>query len=270
MERIREGGVLVKNPVNPAQVSRIDLAPEHVECIVFWTKNASNFIQHLDELEKKGYRYYFQYTLNGYGVDIEKNVDAESAAETFIVLSKLAGKKRIVWRYDPVIVNEKYTAEYHAENFRKLCARLGGFTERCVISFVDAYGFLAGAFRDNGIKELNEFQIREIAAGISETAEEHGISVTSCCEAVDLSDYNIGRNKCIDNDLINELFGLNIKYKKDTGQRRPCGCCVSRDIGAYNSCLHGCVYCYARRGDRKLTGDPVSPPPRAFMPGALK
>jgi hypothetical protein len=258
MNRIRGKNVLVRNPMNPGQISRIALDPEHVDCIVFWTKNAKNFIRHLDELEKAGYRYYFQYTLNCYGNDIEKNIDAESAAEAFTALSGLIGKKKVIWRYDPVIVNDKYGAKYHEENFKRLCARLSGFTERCVISFVDAYGFLADAFRVHNIKELTESQIHEIADGISKTAEEYGISITSCCEKIDLSEYHIGRNKCVDNELINELFGLNIRYKKDTGQRRECGCCASRDIGTYNSCLHDCVYCYAKRGGRKLACDSVN------------
>jgi hypothetical protein len=248
MDRIGEGRVAVRNPVNPKQISHIPLDPDHAECIVFWTKNAKNFIRHLDELEKAGYRYYFQYTLNGYGDNIEKNVDAESAAKAFIELSKLAGRKRLVWRYDPVIVNDRYSAAYHAENFKRLCAKLSGFTERCVISFVDRYSFLADTFRDHGIRELYDSEIHAIAGSVSKTAKEYGISLSSCCETVDLSQYDIGRNKCIDNELINELFDLNIKYKKDPGQRPGCGCSASRDIGAYNTCLHECVYCYAKRG----------------------
>jgi hypothetical protein len=247
MDMAGKGEALVRNPVNPNQVSRIALDPDNVECIVFWTKNARNFIHRLDELDRAGYRYYFQYTLNAYGDDIEKNVDAEGAAETFIELSKLKGGKRVVWRYDPVIVNGKYSIAYHAGNFRRLCAKLSGYTERCIISFVDSYRFLADAFRDHGIRELNESEIHEIADAFSRTAGEYGIALSSCCEAADLSRYNISRGRCIDNELINELFGLNIKYKKDTGQRPGCCCRASRDIGAYNTCLHNCVYCYAKR-----------------------
>jgi hypothetical protein len=250
MDRIREKEVLVKNPMNPKQISRLSLDPEHVDCIVFWTKNAKNFMPHLEELEGAGYRYYFQYTLNHYGNDIEKNIDAESAMDAFIALSKLTGKKRVIWRYDPIIVNNKYSVKYHLENFKSLCARLSGFTEKCVISFVDSYSFLADAFREHNIGELTHSEMREIADGISGAAEENGISLTSCCETIDLSEYHIGRNKCVDNELINELFGLNLEYKKDTAQRRGCGCCVSRDMGAYNTCLHDCVYCYAKRGHR--------------------
>ncbi|MDR0451945.1 MAG: DUF1848 domain-containing protein [Treponema sp.] len=259
MNRVREKYALARNPVNPKQVSRIELDPGHTACIVFWTKNATNFIRRLDELEKAGHRYYFQYTVNCYGSDIEKDVDAEGAAEAFVALSKLIGKKRVIWRYDPVIVNDRYDTAFHAENFKRLCAKLAGFTEKCVISFVDGYGFLADAFREHGIKELAEAQIRRIAGGISRAAAEHGISPASCCESVDLAEYNIGRSRCIDHELINGLFGLNIGYKKDAGQRPGCGCCASRDIGAYNSCLHGCVYCYAKRGARKPACDPASP-----------
>jgi hypothetical protein len=252
MDRIQEGSALVKNPVNPNQVSRIALDPDNVECIVFWTKNVKRFIPCLDELDEDGYRYYFQYTLNGYGDDIEKNVDAEEAADAFIELSKRIGGKRVVWRYDPVIVNGKYSAAYHAGNFGRLCAKLCGFTEKCVISFVDGYRFLADAFREHGIGELSVSQIYEIADAFSRTAGEYGVALSSCCEAADLSRYNISRGRCVDNELINETFGLNIKYKKDSGQRPGCGCCASRDIGAYNTWLHNCVYCYARRGPRML------------------
>jgi hypothetical protein len=247
MDRIREKEVSVKNPRNPGSVSRVSLAKEDVECIVFWTKNAANFLRCLDELEKAGHRYYFQYTLNAYGNDIERQVDAKSATEAFIALAKLIGKKKVIWRYDPVIVNSIYTVEYQVKKFRALCEKLSGFTEKCVISFVDGYRFLAGAFREHDITELSGGQMREIAGGISVVAAEYGIPLASCSEGIDLSAYHIRGNKCVDNDLINELFGLTLNYKKDSGQRGECGCCVSRDIGAYNTCLHGCVYCYAKR-----------------------
>jgi hypothetical protein len=247
MDRIREKKVLVKNPRNPSVVSEISLNPEQVQCIVFWTKNAKNFIQHLGEIERAGHRYYFQYTLNSYGNDIEKNLDAKSAMEAFIALSKLIGKEKVICRYDPLIINDKYTVEYHVKKFKELCEKLGGFTEKCVISFIDSYRFLSNAFKDNNITELTDVQIQELSGSLSSTAKEYGIPLSTCCERIDLSPYNIARNKCVDDELINKLFGLNIAYKKDPGQRRECGCYVSRDIGAYNTCQHGCVYCYARR-----------------------
>jgi hypothetical protein len=247
MDRLREKRVAVKNPRNPKIISEVSLDPEDVDCIVFWTKNAKNFMRYLDEIERTGHRYYFQYTLNSYGNSIEKNLDAKSAAEAFIALSKLIGKKKIIWRYDPVIINDTYTVEYHLKNFGELCEKLNRFTEKCVISFVDRYSFLANAFKEYNITELSDDQIREIAGGISVIAAKYAIPLASCCEGIDLSKYNIRGNKCVDDELINELFGLRIKYKKDPGQRRECGCCVSRDIGAYNTCPHGCVYCYARR-----------------------
>ncbi|MDR3337076.1 MAG: DUF1848 domain-containing protein [Treponema sp.] len=261
VNRIREGEVWVRNPMNPKSISKISLDPAYVECIVFWTKNPANFIPYLEKIEKAGHRYYFQFTLNPYDDDIEPNIDKNKAVETFITLSKLIGREKVIWRYDPIIVNSKYTAAYHSSSFRTLCEKLAAYTEKCVISFVDNYSFLSGVFKESGIKELDDSQIEEIANSISVIAKEYGVPLAACSEKIDLAKYGIGANKCVDNELINRLFNLNIKYKKDPGQRPACACAAGRDIGSYNTCGHNCVYCYAMRGKRGAlpAGDPASP-----------
>jgi hypothetical protein len=249
MECLRAGEVFVKNPVNRTKVSRIDLSPGAVECFVFWTKNPAPFLPFLDELDGRGYPYYFQFTLTPYGRDLEPNLPEKGALlETFCRLSERLGRDRVVWRYDPIVLKARYDLLYHAEQFEKFCRVLGEKTEKCVISFVDSYGFLKKDFEELGIRELTEGEIAALAGTLGPLAQHYGLALASCCEKADLERYGIGKNKCIDEELINRVFGLNLAYKKDGGQREHCRCCASRDIGSYNSCLHGCRYCYAGRG----------------------
>jgi hypothetical protein len=248
MECLRAGEALVTNPVNKAQVSRIALTPEQVDCIVFWTKNPSGFLRRLDELDRRGYRYYFQFTLTPYDRDIEPNLPEKSALlAAFCELSDRIGKERVIWRYDPILLTRTCTVSYHAAQFERFAAVLAGKTDTCVISFVDAYGFLNGTFAELGIREPEIDEIHGLAGLLGPLARNYGLSLVSCCEKADLSAYDIGASKCIDEQRINRLFGLDLRYKKDPGQRGECCCMVSRDIGSYRSCRHGCRYCYAAR-----------------------
>jgi hypothetical protein len=248
MECLRAGEVFVRNPVNGAQVSRIDLSPEAVDCFVFWTKNPAPFLRFLDEIDGRGYRYYFQFTLTPYDRDLEPNLpEKEALIATFCRLSERIGRERVLWRYDPVVLNSRYGYSYHAGQFEQFCQALEGRTEKCVISFIDAYGFLKKNFTELGIRELNAGEITGIAEILQPVAEKYGLALASCCEKADLARHNIGGNRCIDAELINRVFGLNLAYRKDPGQRAQCGCHVSRDIGSYRTCLHGCRYCYAAR-----------------------
>ncbi|MDR0401147.1 MAG: DUF1848 domain-containing protein [Treponema sp.] len=248
MDCLRSGEVFVKNPMNGTQVSRIDLSPEAVDCFVFWTKNPAPFLPFLDELDSRGYRYYFQFTLTPYDRDLEPRVPEKAALlDTFCRLSERIGRERVLWRYDPIMLNSRYGALYHGEQFEQFCRALAGRTEKCVISFIDSYGFLKKTFAGLGIQELTADEIAGIAELLGPLAEKYGLALASCCEKADLARYNIGRNRCVDAELINRVFGLNVSRRKDPGQRTCCGCVVSRDIGSYHTCLHGCRYCYAAR-----------------------
>ncbi|GHT99330.1 hypothetical protein FACS1894142_6790 [Spirochaetia bacterium] len=257
MRRLREQRVLVRNPMNPEQISEIDLTPENIDGIVFWTKDPKRLLPHLDELDRLGYAYYFQFTLTPYDKTIEPHVaDKSEIIKTFTELSDRIGKERVIWRYDPIILSDTLTVEHHADAFETLCEKLHAYTEKCVISFVDAYSFL-------NIQELSADACSLLAQKLSAIADAYGLPLASCCEKIDPAEYHIAHNKCIDDELINRIRGSihksAITYKKDRGQRKECGCAASRDIGAYNTCDHGCVYCYAKRGKHRGWYDPASP-----------
>lgn len=243
--RIREGFVCVRNPVNPRQISRISLLREDVDGIVFWTKDPGPMLERLDEIAD--YPYYFQFTLNPYGTDIEPNVPSKdkTVIPAFKRLSDMIGPARVMWRYDPIIINSRYTVDYHAEYFDKLASRLSGYTNSCTISFLDIYKNTLKRLEDPSIEPISNEIMNRIAAEFSKTAAGYHISLKTCAEAVDLEKYKIAHGRCIDSDIFEQITGNNYKYTKDRSQRAECGCTQSVDIGAYDCCLHGCRYCYA-------------------------
>jgi len=262
--RIKEGYVLVRNPMNIHQISKKSLTPDVVDCIVFWTKNPKPMISRLDEL--KDYCYYFQFTLNSYAKDIEPNVPSKDKGviETFKTLSDKIGSERLIWRYDPILINNKYTVDYHIKYFRKLAEMLDGKFEHCVISFVDYYRKNSSNFKENNISELEYDSIKTIVKSFTETAEQFGFTIKTCAEKYDLSKYGIIHNKCIDDELIGRILGIDLSVQKDKNQRDECGCVESIDIGLYNTCPHSCKYCYANYSNKTVTAniekyDPSSP-----------
>lgn len=164
--RIREGYLYVRNPMNAHQVSRIDLSPQVVDCIVFWTKNPANMMAHLHELE--GYPYYFQFSLTGYGRDIELNLPDKRTVliPVFQHLSSRLGKERVIWRYDPILLNGRYTAEYHVKAFEEIAGWLDGYTEKVVISFVDLYAKAKRNLRGLEVREPGQDEMVLLAETI--------------------------------------------------------------------------------------------------------
>lgn len=245
LNRIKEGYVYVRNPMNAHQISKIMLSPEVIDCIVFWTKNPEPMFSRLKELDN--YKYYFQFTLTGYGNDIEPNVPHKkrSMIPIFQKLSHKIGKEKVIWRYDPILFTDKYNVEYHLKAFEQIAKELHGYTSKCVISFVDIY-----VKNKRNMKALNPFFLTEdelVSFGkeIASIARNHDIKAASCAETVDLSSCGIEHNCCIDKELIEKIIGCNIQADKDKNQRKECGCMESIDIGTYNTCRNGCKYCYA-------------------------
>lgn len=251
MNRVSEGYLLLKNPFNAHQVRRVSLLPQDVDLVVFWTRNAEKLIPRLMELDSRGFRYYFQYTINGYPRSIDKSVpNPWRAIKTFIELSDLIGPNKVVWRYDPILISNISSIDEHKRIFEKLAKALSGHTERVVVSFVDIYKKVAtNVGRIPNISVVQDFTSSEnayaLATFLSDVAKQCGMSIQSCAEEIDLQQQGIGHGKCIDNALIRRLFSIAVSSKKDKGQRLPCGCVESIDIGQYNTCLHGCQYCYA-------------------------
>ena len=254
INRIRAGYCTVPNPFNRKQVSHVSLRPEDVEIIVFWTRNPLPLIPYLKELDKLGYRYYFQYTLMNNPRLIDTNTPAlMSALETFQKLSNRIGPEKIIWRYDPVIISNNTGMEFHISTYKKIAESLKGHTQRSVISLLDIYPKLKkrlSALRDHGVditdcNEMDDRHLEELLYSLARIADENGMEIVSCAEDPDLAKYNIRPGKCIDDNYIESVFGINVTHKKDPSQRKACGCVVSRDIGMYNTCLFGCQYCYA-------------------------
>ena len=239
MNRLREGKVMVPNPYNRKKVSRIRLSPDTVDCIVFWTKNPEPMIPYLREMEDMGYQYYFQMTITDYEEDLEPGVPCtEESMATFLLLSEMIGRERIDWRFDPVLLTDKYSIDYHAERFETMCQWLHKATERCIISFVDAY-------REARYPELEQEEIEKAAEKLSKTAARYRLPLYTCAEKTDLLRFGILQGACIDKEKIKRVVGYKLDVKKDKGQRPQCGCVESIDIGMYDTCTHGCGYCYA-------------------------
>lgn len=254
MNRIRAGFCTVPNPFNSNQVSRISLAPDDVDVIVFWTRNARPLLDHLAELDTRGYRYYVQYTIldNPRLVD-QKTPPVEQAIATFQTLAAHVGPQRVIWRYDPIVLSEQTGAAFHLDRYAWIAERLAGCTTRSVISVLDRYKKAEGRLRtvaEQGLAiagkpddTLPEFAT--LMRGIVQTATGQGMEIVSCAEEIDLARYGVRPGKCIDDDYIFAAFGLRVDGAKDRSQRSACGCVASRDIGMYDSCLFGCQYCYA-------------------------
>lgn len=261
--RIKEGYILVRNPMNIHQVSKINLSVDVVDAIVFWTKNPAPMIDRLEEI--KDYNYYFQFTLNSYGTDIEANVPNKNdkVIPTFKKLSDKIGKEKVIWRYDPILLNEKYTIDYHIEYFDKLASILSSYTEKCVISFIDSYTKINKALNKNNIKEPSMNEMHTIAKSFSEIARKYNIMLTSCAENIDLSQYCIEHGKCIDDKLIERIAGFSLNVDKDKNQRLECGCVSSIDIGMYNTCKNGCKYCYANYSEKQVDSNFIKHNPQS-------
>lgn len=243
-QRFREGFVLARNPMNPRQVQRVSLRVEDVDGIVFWSKNPGPMLARLSELE--GYAYYFQYTLTGYGREVEAGLPShEARIDAFRELAGRIGVGRVLWRYDPILWTDRYSFDWHVEAFQGLCEALRGCTERVTISFVDTYARNRKRLEALGVKAMDEDWMRRMAGRLSAIAGDNGMRMVACCEAVDLSDCGVGRASCVDAELLGRIGGIPLRTVKDRNQREHCGCAPSVDIGAYNTCPNGCVYCYA-------------------------
>jgi hypothetical protein len=270
INRVRAGFCTVPNPMNPDKVARISLRPEDVLVFVFWTRYPKPLMEYLDELDQKGYRYYFQFTLMDNPPELDPKLPPlERRLECFKALSERIGSQKVIWRYDPIVLSEKTPPEFHIERYSAIIRELKGFTQRNVISIVDTHykkiKHRISLLQKSGVR-ISEWEERfgNFVGTIARIARENGLEIQSCAEDIDLGKYGVPPGKCVDDQLIERVFGIRVPAKKDPGQREACGCVVSRDIGMYNTCLFGCVYCYATSSFEKAREnhqrhDPNSP-----------
>ena len=242
--RIKEGYALVKNPMNYSQIRKVEINPDAVDCMVFWSKNPAPMLGKLNLL--KDYSYYFQFSLNLYENDIETMLPGrENLLDTFKKLSDYTGPRKVIWRYDPVLINDKYTVKYHTDNFSLIAGKIKNHTNKVTFSFIDLYKKIERAAKENGMRELTEEEKNVLAENFSLSARENNLLIDTCTENIDLAKYGIKNARCIDSELISEISGKDLPYRKDKNQRLLCGCAASVDIGEYNTCLNNCLYCYA-------------------------
>jgi hypothetical protein len=253
LNRIREGYVLVRNPMNFHQISKINLLPEVVDGIVFWTKNPFPLLNRLSDLD--AYTYYFQFTLTAYGKDAEPNIPSKNHViiPSFQKLSSLIGKDKIIWRYDPVFFNKTYTIEYHCKYFKALAEKLHNYTEKCTVSFLDIYRNTPHNTQRLNIKPETQQQQIELMQRFAQIAKEFEITLDTCAEKLNLDAFGIAHAHCIDKDRFEQIGNYKLTIAKDKNQRLECGCSSSIDIGAYNTCKNGCLYCYANYNNSTVT-----------------
>ena len=193
-----------------------------------------------------------------------KRQQKESVIETFRRLSDRIGPKRVIWRYDPILFSQSMDVSYHLHGFEAIAKRLASCTQTCVISFVDLYQKTRRNLRETTAREPSADEITRLAAGLAAIASSYGIRIQSCAERIDLEPMGIRHGRCIDRMLIEKLLGRRLEVAKDRNQRPECGCVQSVDIGAYDTCSHGCLYCYANTDmgtvyRNRVLHDPSSP-----------
>ena len=247
MNRYKEGFVDVRNPFNPKLVSRIML--EDVDLLFFCTKNPIPILDKIKDIKKK---VYFHITLTSYKKDIEPNVpDKKDIIEAIKKLSNIIGKENIVIRYDPILINDKYTVDYHIKAFDKLCELLDGYTNKILISFIDDYKNVRNNYKILKYKKLTEEDYKLIGISFSESAKKHNIVVHTCAEDKNLVEYGFIKDECMSRELAFKLTG-NIYKKWYARKNVPCKCVEMVDIGVYNSCKHFCKYCYANFSEKEV------------------
>jgi len=255
MCRLEEGFAGVVNPYGGRKYI-VSLKPYDVVCFVFWSKNFSPFLENLNIIDRMGYKFYFNYTVTALPDVFESDVERQSAIEGLKQLSRMYSLQHINWRFDPIIISNICGRDFFIKAFEELASDFEGLVERCYFSFVTEYGKVKRNFeeleRATGVKITNcskDFKI-DLANELSEIARRHGMRMFSCCGNYLVND-GIQKGHCIDGSVIESLFFPEGLVYKEKPTRKECGCTESTDIGTYDTCLHGCVYCYANVNKRR-------------------
>ena len=248
-QRVEEGYLITQNPMNPKQRRRIELN-DQISCLVFWSKNPEPMVERLKEIDH--FNYYFHFTLNAYGTDIEPNLPSlDSRIKTYIDLARKIGNKRVIWRYDPLLLNGQYSTEFHIDSFAKIAKSLSPYLSKCVISFIDTYPVNKKKLEQHSIHAPSADEIKTIVNELTKIAFEYDFLIETCAEQSSLEDFGICHGHCIDKKLIESEFNVKLNEKKDNYLRENCGCVQSIDVGAYSTCLNQCIYCYAQHNQNK-------------------
>lgn len=248
--RIREGYVLTRNPYNPNQVMRYRLHPDVVDCISFCTKNPEPMLSAIEEIQH--FKQFWQVTITPYGKEIEPEVpDKERVMESFKKLSRATGRHAVGWRYDPIFITDTYSLDFHIRTFEKMAENLSGHTDNCVISFIDLYAKTKRNFP--GVREVPERDRIILAKEFVQIGKRYGMEIRSCCEGTELEEYGVNVSGCMTKPVIERAIGSSLDMAKpQKPAREECTCLLGNDIGMYNTCGHGCLYCYANYDQRTV------------------
>lgn len=252
-DRLDKGYSVWRNPYN-GKGSYVSFA--NTRFIVFWSKNPTPLLPYLPKLKEREIGFYIQYTLNDYEYeDLEPNVPRlTDRIDTFKRIVDTYGLGSVVWRFDPLILTDKIGIHELLGKIQKEASELRGYTEKLVFSFADIAGYRkVGANLQRAevnYREWTEKDMLVLADGLHRL--NLPMQLSTCTETIDLSTYGIMHNHCIDPELISRISPNDMALQmwlfgatKDCGQRKACGCILSKDIGQYNTCIHGCLYCYA-------------------------
>lgn len=249
LNRFSEGYALSRNPLFTSRVMRYELTPDKVDCVVFCSKNYEPILPRLHEITERFDTYYY-YTITAYGKDIEPGVPSiDKSMETLIKLSELVGKQRVAWRYDPVLLTQDYTVKCHLETFERMAKVLSPYIDRCIFSFVEMYKKLKTNMPE--LIALSPQDIDTLAQGFGSTAQKYGIFLQTCGTNGNFTKYGIHPSGCVTLNILGKANNIEFKNLKHKGLRQGCHCIESRDIGAYDTCMNGCKYCYANKNPQK-------------------
>ena len=245
LKRFEEGFVYSRNPLFPDKVTRYELNPETLDCVVFCSKNYEPILPYIKQITDK-FNTYFHYTITAYGKDVEPNVPyIDKSIETLIKLSDIVGRQKIGWRYDPILLTEKYTKNVHYETFDYMAAKLSPYVDRCIFSFVEMYKKLQTNMPE--IIQLTENDKNDIAKNIGDIAKKYKLTLQTCATQANYEEYGICQSGCMTAEILGKANNVTFKKLSHRGNRAGCGCIESRNIGDYDTCPNGCKYCYANK-----------------------
>ena len=254
--RIRAGFVMVRNPYYPQQVIRYRLSPEVVDCLAFCTKNPAPMLGQLAEI--RAYKQFWFVTITPYDRDIEPQVpDKAQVIEVFKQLSDRVGIEAVGWRYDPIFISEKYSLDFHLDSFEQMAASLKGYTDHCVISFIDLYKKTRRNFK--GVQAVSALERAQIGQAFVAIARQNAMTLRSCCEGTELQPFGVDCSGCMTQGVLERAIGIGLKVPKNRHTSRAgCDCLLGCDIGVYNTCGHGCLYCYANHDDQTVKDNRIN------------
>ncbi len=250
INRVKAGFVDVRNPFNQKLVSRIYFSD--VDLIMFCSKNPLPMINKLDILKAP---VLFHVTITPYGKDVEPNIpDKRLIIEGVKKLSLVFGIDNVVVRYDPIFLSDKYNVDYHIKAFDKLCKNLNGYVNKIIVSFMDEYKNVRSNKNFLKYRAFTREDYKKIGEAFSKSAHDNGMSVQTCFEDEDLTQYDFVKGECLSHELAYILTGKKFK-SSNVRKEKKCECVQMVDIGDYNSCMHMCKYCYANYDEKAVSSN---------------